>query len=131
MTTKVLATAGYRYGGKGEINEKNLNEQVKKLVEQLRQEEFDTPDDEHTQVFITRPDDMSLTGYVDGLLKLEHLTDFSIQPLYCCADTADEMHCFFEQFIQQTLKYEMLTSWSGSHHVLSLPGKEFRIYPAN
>lgn len=66
--------AGYytRYGFKGELDAENMETVFGDLIEELKTEQFDVPDDEHTQVSIGSPH-WSVTAQVSGLIIFDNL----------------------------------------------------------
>ena len=125
MSAEPVATIGYRYGGQEEVTLDQLDDKIRRMVQSITSEEFETPDNEHTQSFITRPDEVSMTVYVDGLAVVQHLRKPSKK--YRCAETAAEMTEWLHAFAARTLKTTPQEGWVSSlSKVTNLPGKEFR-----
>ena len=61
-----------RCGYSAEINESNFEKITKSLVEELRTEEHDEPDDEHTQVSVGN-EHWSITAQVSGLITFDNI----------------------------------------------------------
>lgn len=60
-----------RYGDSDDVDEENFDEVVKTLMEALRTEEFEKPDDEHTQVSISN-EHWVVTAQVSGLVTFDN-----------------------------------------------------------
>ena len=60
-----------RYGYDSEVADENSKKITSQLIEELRTEEFEEPDDEHTQVSISNAH-WSVTAQVSGLIVFEN-----------------------------------------------------------
>ena len=125
---EVIATYGSRYGGQGEIRRADMEDMLSRLIGGLVSEQFEEPDDEHIQMFVS-VGDLSMTGYVDGLIACASFS--GDVKWYVSADTVEEMHNYFVSFINGTLEPLAENGWvTSSSQLTDLPGSEFRKYPA-
>ena len=67
-----MAIARFRAGGREDVDENNFDNIVKLLINNLRTEEFEEPDDEHTQVSIAN-DHWGVTAQVSGLISFDNM----------------------------------------------------------
>jgi hypothetical protein len=67
-----MATYITRYGYSSDITEANFEKVVEDLLEELRTEEYEEPDDEHTQVSIGT-EHWSVTAQVSGLITFDNI----------------------------------------------------------
>lgn len=122
---EAIATLGYRHGGQEAVVEEELETKVRRLVAGITSEAFEAPDNEHTQAYVNRPDDMSMTVYVDGMVVVQHLHKTAKKVRR--ADTAEEMTEWILAFVAKALKTTPKEGWASSPKKLSsLPGKAFR-----
>ena len=68
----MLASYQTRYGYSNSVDEPNLQKVMTDLLEELRTEEFEEPDDEHTQVSIGN-EHYSVTAQVSGLITFDNM----------------------------------------------------------
>jgi hypothetical protein len=61
-----------RYGYSSEVDESNFEKVAADLIEELRTEEHEEPDDEHIQVSI-RNEHWSITAQVSGLITFDNI----------------------------------------------------------
>jgi hypothetical protein len=67
-----MATIKTRYGAMLPVNDPHDPWITRKLIAELRTEEFDEPDDEHTQVSVDN-EHWAVTAQVSGLITLDNL----------------------------------------------------------
>ena len=73
----IQATVRWRYGGTTEVNEPHeLEDAIDRLLHQLRTEEFEEPDDEHTRVSLSRGD-FAIEIQVSGRVTFADLSRYS------------------------------------------------------
>ena len=68
-----------RYGAMGRHASDEVSRVVEALISELETEQFDEPDDEHTQVAVAR-EGCCVTVYVSGLVELAELLDDAFEP---------------------------------------------------
>ncbi|VUD63031.1 hypothetical protein TDB9533_03160 [Thalassocella blandensis] len=130
MKNEVI-TFGWRYGGEDYVEIKDIDDEIDCLIKQLQEEEFEQPDDEHTQAYVARADKMLLTCYVDGLMKLSNSKDKSITPLFHVAQSKHEMKGHIVQFIEKKLSSSEEQGWyQHSSNLPPRPGNDFRSFPS-
>lgn len=127
----ITVQVGYRYGSGGSVKGEDIKAAINNVVSGLITEEYEKPDDEHYQAYIINGD-MGLTGYVDGILKLENVENLDAPFFYTCVETAEEMEACFTQFVKGELSTTKENGWHASISDLTgIPGKDFRKYPAS
>lgn len=67
-----MAEITTRYGASKSISDPNNEWVTRKLFAELRSEEFETPDDEHTQVSVGN-EHWAVTAHVSGLITFDNL----------------------------------------------------------
>lgn len=99
----IQATARWRYGGTTDINEPDaLEDVIDRLIHQLRTEEFEEPDDEHTRVSLSCGD-FAIEIQVSGRVSFVDLSCYTTLYLRDVPDhilrqlLVDLAHARFEQ----------------------------------
>ena len=67
-----MATINTRYGYSQPVSDPNDNWITRKLIAELRTEQFDVPDDEHTQVSVGN-EHWAVTAQVSGLVTFDNM----------------------------------------------------------
>jgi hypothetical protein len=67
-----MATINTRYGYSQPVSDPNDEWITRKLIAELRTEQFDEPDDEHTQVFVGN-EHWAVTAQVSGLITFDNM----------------------------------------------------------
>ncbi len=67
-----MTTYMTRYGYSSQIDESNFEKVAADLIEELRTEQYEEPDDEHTQVSISN-EHWSITAQVSGLITFDNI----------------------------------------------------------
>lgn len=68
----MTATYNTRYGYSASVDKSNQEEVMSDLLAELREEQFDEPDDEHTQVSIGN-EHWAVTAQVSGLITFDNI----------------------------------------------------------
>jgi hypothetical protein len=82
-----MATINTRYGYSQPVGDPNDDWVTRKLIDELRTEQFDQPDDEHTQVFVIN-EHWAVTAQVSGLISFDNMDLLECEE----SDLPEEMH---------------------------------------
>jgi hypothetical protein len=82
-----MATINTRYGYSQLVGDPNDDWVTRKLIAELRTEQFDKPDDEHTQVSVGN-EHWAVTAQVSGLITFDNVDLLESQE----SDLTEEMH---------------------------------------
>jgi hypothetical protein len=94
-------TLRHRYGLKEAMTTVDI-ETLTQLVNELRTEKFEVPDEEHSQLSIENPSGHFLTLYRDGLLRLEKETANGFLDTYCAISSLEDALAQLNDFIKST-----------------------------
>jgi hypothetical protein len=95
-----MATINTRYGYSTSVSDPNDDWITRKLIGELRSEQFDEPDDEHTQVSVGN-EHWAVSAQVSGLITFDNFDLFEGEE----SDLSEPMH------LRNILEEQLIRTW--------------------